>query len=130
MLRRDIRHRSNDGVEVMYPSLHEPVGGDFDDGVRAFFSAKFAEEALEKKWTHGRLLGLIPLNLFTKSMMLKKSNTIVEEDLVFLENNKEIKTKTGKRDLLIKSDEVTFEFTKLWNRNLQKDEELAPKKDS
>jgi hypothetical protein len=49
-------------------------------------------------------------------------------DLIFLENNKTTKTKTGKRDLLIKSDEVTFEFTKLWNRNIQKDEEVAEKK--
>jgi phenylpropionate dioxygenase-like ring-hydroxylating dioxygenase large terminal subunit len=65
-----------------------------------------------------KILTQFPLNFFAKSMMLKKSNTIVEEDLVFLENNKEVKDRTGKRDLLIKSDEVTFEFTKLWNRNL------------
>jgi phenylpropionate dioxygenase-like ring-hydroxylating dioxygenase large terminal subunit len=69
-----------------------------------------------------KILTEFPMNLFSKSMMLKKSNTIVEEDLVFLENNLTIKNKTGKRDLLIKSDEVTFEFTKLWNRNLQKNE--------
>lgn len=75
-----------------------------------------------------KILTQFPLNFFSKSMMLKKSNTIVEEDLVFLENNLELKTKTGKRDLLIKSDEVTFEFTKLWNRNLQKDEDLVQKK--
>ena len=77
-----------------------------------------------------KILMEFPLHFFAKSMMLKKSNTIVEEDLVFLENNKAIKAQTGKRDLLIKSDEVTFEFTKLWNRNLQKDEGLAEKKDS
>jgi len=76
-----------------------------------------------------KILMEFPLNLFAKSMMLKKSNTIVEEDLVFLENNKEVKQRTGKRDLLIKSDEVTFEFTKLWNRNLQKNENLAAEKD-
>jgi len=77
-----------------------------------------------------KILTQFPLNFFAKSMMLKKSNTIVEEDLVFLENNKEVKDRTGKRDLLIKSDEVTFEFTKLWNRNLQKNENLAEEKDS
>lgn len=69
-----------------------------------------------------KILTQFPLNFFSKSMMLKKSNTIVEEDLIFLENNKATKAKTGKKDLLIKSDEVSFEFTKLWNRNLQKDE--------
>lgn len=77
-----------------------------------------------------KILTEFPLNFFSKRMMLKKSNTIVEEDLVFLENNLEIKNKTGKRDLLIKSDEVTFEFTKLWNRNIQKDEGVAAKKNS
>lgn len=77
-----------------------------------------------------KILTQFPMNLFSKQMMLKKSNTIVEEDLVFLENNKTIKDRTGKRDLLIKSDEVTFEFTKLWNRNLQKDEEVAQKQNT
>lgn len=72
-----------------------------------------------------KILTQFPLNFFAKSMMLKKSNTIVEEDLVFLENNYEVKNKTGKRDLLIKSDEVTFEFTKIWNRNIHKNEGLA-----
>lgn len=67
-----------------------------------------------------KILTQFPLNFFTKGMMLKKSNTIVEEDLIFLENSKTTKLKTGKRDLLIKSDEVTFEFTKLWNKNIQK----------
>lgn len=72
-----------------------------------------------------KILTQFPLNFFAKKMMLKKSNTIVEEDLVFLENNLEVKTRTGKRDLLIKSDEVTFEFTKLWNRNINRNEGLA-----
>lgn len=77
-----------------------------------------------------KILTQFPLNFFAKSMMLKKSNKIVEEDLVFLENNLEVKTKTGKRDLLIKSDEVTFEFTKLWNRNINRNEGLAQEENS
>jgi phenylpropionate dioxygenase-like ring-hydroxylating dioxygenase large terminal subunit len=66
-----------------------------------------------------------PLPFFAKSFMLRKSNRIVEEDLVFLENNKAVKARTGKRDLLIPSDEVTFEFTKLWNRNTHQHERKA-----
>jgi phenylpropionate dioxygenase-like ring-hydroxylating dioxygenase large terminal subunit len=70
-----------------------------------------------------------PLFFFAKDFMLKKSNKIVEEDLVFLENNKSVKQRTGKRDLLIKSDEVTFEFTKLWNRNTNGHEGIAEEED-
>jgi hypothetical protein len=57
--------------------------------------------------------------------MLRKSNKIVEEDLIFLENNKQVKQKTGKRDLLIPSDEVTFEFMKIWNRNIKQHEGIS-----
>jgi hypothetical protein len=60
--------------------------------------------------------------------MLRKSINIVREDLVFLENNKRIKRETGNKDILIKSDEVTHVFMKLWNRNLMtknKNEEHA-----
>lgn len=55
---------------------------------------------------------------FARYFMHKKSVAIVEEDLVFLENSKDVKKRTGKADLLVTpSDEVTFEFTKIWNRN-------------
>jgi len=61
------------------------------------------------------ILGFLPLPL-AKQFMLIKSINIVQEDIAFLENNKRIKKETGKSDLLIKSDEVTFEFMKLWKR--------------
>ena len=61
------------------------------------------------------ILGFMPLP-FAKKFMLNKSVNIVQEDIAFLENNKRIKRETGKSDLLIKSDEVTFEFMKLWKR--------------
>lgn len=72
-----------------------------------------------------KIFNQFPLFFFAKSFMLNKSNRIVEEDIAFLENNKRIKRETGKRDLLIKSDEVTFEFTRIWNKNTRKNEELA-----
>jgi phenylpropionate dioxygenase-like ring-hydroxylating dioxygenase large terminal subunit len=53
---------------------------------------------------------------FAKWFMLRKSMKIVSEDIVFLENNKKVKAETGAQDLLIKSDEVSFEFMKLWKR--------------
>lgn len=56
---------------------------------------------------------------FARYFMLKKSIKIVEEDLVFLANSKAVKDKTGHNDLLVTpSDEVTFEFTRIWNRGL------------
>ncbi len=61
------------------------------------------------------ILGFLPLPL-AKKFMLNKSINIVREDIAFLENNKRIKREAGKSDLLIKSDEVTFEFMKLWKR--------------
>ena len=61
------------------------------------------------------ILGFLPLPL-AKKFMLNKSINIVQEDIAFLENNKRIKRETGKSDLLIKSDEVTFEFMKMWKR--------------
>ncbi len=66
-----------------------------------------------------KIFNEFPLFIFDKPFMLNKSNKIVEEDIVFLENNKRIKDETGHRDILIKSDTVTFEFSKLWNRNLK-----------
>ena len=61
------------------------------------------------------ILGFMPLFL-AKKFMLNKSINIVQEDIAFLENKNRIKRETGKSDLLIKSDEVTFEFMKLWKR--------------
>ena len=56
--------------------------------------------------------------VFARRFMHKKSVTIVEEDLVFLENSKSVKDRTGYRDLLVTpSDEITFEFTRIWNKN-------------
>jgi len=71
-----------------------------------------------------------PLFFFARDFMLSKSNRIVEEDIVFLENNKAMKQRTGKRDLLIKSDEVTFEFTRLWNRNINKNGNITAEQDT
>lgn len=61
------------------------------------------------------ILGFMPSPL-AKKFMLNKSINIVQEDIAFLENNKRIKRERGKSDLLIKSDEVSFEFMKLWKR--------------
>lgn len=71
-----------------------------------------------------KIFNEFPLFFFDKPFMLNKSNKIVEEDLVFLENNKRVKEETGARDILIKSDEVTHEFSKLWNRNLKAHERI------
>ncbi|MDB5227132.1 MAG: Rieske (2Fe-2S) protein [Bacteroidota bacterium] len=62
---------------------------------------------------------------FAKWFMLRKSLAIVSEDIEFLENNKKVKEETGKKDLLIKSDEVTFEFLKLWKRKTMPHESLV-----
>lgn len=56
---------------------------------------------------------------FARWFMLRKSINIVQEDIAFLENNKVVRQKTGKSDLLIKSDEVTFAFIQLWRRKTQ-----------
>lgn len=66
-----------------------------------------------------KIFNQFPLFFFAKDFMLAKSMKIVEEDMVFLENNKTVKATTGKRDLFIPSDEVTFEFIKLWNSNIR-----------
>lgn len=59
---------------------------------------------------------------FAKWFMLQKSMKIVEEDIAFLESNKHWHSKENVNDMLIRADEVTFEFSKLWNKNLkQKD---------
>lgn len=59
-------------------------------------------------------------NWFANWFMLKKSLTIVEEDIKFLESNKYWHQKQHLNDLLIKPDELTFAFTKLWNKNTTK----------
>lgn len=76
-----------------------------------------------------KIFNEFPLFFFDKPFMLRKSNRIVEEDLVFLENNKRVKAATGQRDILIQSDAVTFEFSKLWNRNIKVDETVAAAED-
>ncbi len=70
------------------------------------------------------ILDFLPLPL-AKKFMLNKSVRIVKEDIAFLENNKRIRAATGKSDLLIKSDEVTFEFMKLWKRKTKDSEMIA-----
>lgn len=61
---------------------------------------------------------------FAKWFMLQKSIKIVEEDLVFLENSKMVKKKYQKPDLLVTpSDEVSFEFAKIWTVNTRKENE-------
>lgn len=66
-----------------------------------------------------RILNGFPLFFFARSFMLNKSNRIVREDLVFLENNKKMKQKKAYNDLLITpSDEVSVAFIKLWNKNI------------
>ncbi|MBL0285857.1 MAG: hypothetical protein IPQ19_00225 [Bacteroidetes bacterium] len=65
-----------------------------------------------------KIFNEFPLQIIAKPFMLRKSNKIVEEDLIFLENNKQVKQKQKKRSL-IPSDEVTFEFMKIWNRNIK-----------
>lgn len=56
---------------------------------------------------------------FARKFMLKKSMKIVEEDIAFLESNKYWHSKEKLNDLLIRPDELTFEFTKLWNKNIK-----------
>lgn len=58
---------------------------------------------------------------FAKWFMSRKSNTIVEEDIAFLESNKEWHDKKPLNDMLIKPDELTFAFTKLWDKNIHRD---------
>jgi CheY-like chemotaxis protein len=57
---------------------------------------------------------------FAKKMMLDKSNTIVEEDIDFLESNKYYHDTQNVHDLLIKADKVSIEFAKLWRENVDK----------
>lgn len=66
-----------------------------------------------------KILNGFPLFFFARSFMLNKSNRIVREDLVFLENNYHLKKKKAYNDLLITpSDEVSVAFIKLWNKNI------------
>ncbi|MCX6197784.1 MAG: aromatic ring-hydroxylating dioxygenase subunit alpha [Bacteroidetes bacterium] len=59
---------------------------------------------------------------FAKWFMLQKSMRIVEEDIAFLESNKYWHDKKRLNDLLIKPDELTFEFTRLWNKNVKEND--------
>ena len=67
---------------------------------------------------------------FAKWFMLKKSMKIVEEDIAFLESNKYWHSKEKLNDLLIKPDELTFEFTKLWNKNLKQNASTTYQKEA
>ena len=65
---------------------------------------------------------------FAKWFMLKKSMKIVEEDIAFLESNKYWHDKEKITDMLIRPDELTFEFTKLWDKNINKNAQTADQK--
>lgn len=58
---------------------------------------------------------------FAKWFMLRKSMQIVEEDIAFLESNKYWHDRRQLNDMLIRPDELTFEFTRLWNKNIRTD---------
>jgi phenylpropionate dioxygenase-like ring-hydroxylating dioxygenase large terminal subunit len=58
---------------------------------------------------------------FAKWFMSRKSNKIVEEDIDFLESNREWHSKKPLNDLLIKPDELTFAFTRIWDKNVKSD---------
>ena len=65
---------------------------------------------------------------FAKWFMKRKSDQIVEEDIVFLESNKHWHDKKELTDLIIKGDEPTISFMQLWNKNFNaKHEELDKK---
>lgn len=61
---------------------------------------------------------------FAKWFMKQKSDTIVSEDIVFLESNKQWHDKKDLQDLIIKNDEPTLSFLKLWNKNIKQNEEV------
>ncbi|HWB62574.1 MAG TPA: Rieske 2Fe-2S domain-containing protein [Chitinophagales bacterium] len=64
-------------------------------------------------------------NRFAKWFMLRKSTKIVEEDIAFLESNRHWHSIEKLNDMLIKPDELTFAFTKLWNKNVKQNAEEA-----
>lgn len=56
---------------------------------------------------------------FARNFMARKSEKIVEEDLVFLENSYALKQENQYKDLLVSpSDEVSLAFIKLWKNNI------------
>jgi phenylpropionate dioxygenase-like ring-hydroxylating dioxygenase large terminal subunit len=62
---------------------------------------------------------------FAKWFMKQKSDTIVSEDITFLESNQHWHRKLELNDLILKGDEPTLSFMKLWNKNyLESDEKL------
>jgi phenylpropionate dioxygenase-like ring-hydroxylating dioxygenase large terminal subunit len=67
---------------------------------------------------------------FAKWFMLRKSMRIVEEDIAFLESNKYWHDREKLNDLLIKPDELTFEFTKLWNKNIKENAQTPHQKEA
>ncbi len=55
--------------------------------------------------------------------MKRKSDQIVEEDIVFLESNRHWHDKEKLTDLIIKGDEPTISFMQLWNKNFNRSHE-------
>ncbi len=60
---------------------------------------------------------------FAKWFMKRKSDQIVEEDIVFLESNRHWHDKEKLTDLIIKGDEPTISFMQLWNKNFNRSNE-------
>jgi phenylpropionate dioxygenase-like ring-hydroxylating dioxygenase large terminal subunit len=58
---------------------------------------------------------------FAKWFMKQKSDTIVSEDILFLESNMQWHQKKELNDLIIKGDEPTLSFMQLWNKNFKKE---------
>lgn len=54
---------------------------------------------------------------FAKWFMKRKSDKIVNEDIAFLESNKKWHQQLDLNDLILKNDEPTISFMKLWNKN-------------
>src|SRR3989344_5019925 len=63
MFRCDIRDRGDFRIEILHSPLHETMGRDFDDGVRASFFSHATEKSLKFKRTYRRLLGGIEMLL-------------------------------------------------------------------
>ena len=58
---------------------------------------------------------------FAKWFMSRKSMQIVEEDIAFLKSNKYWHDRRDLNDMLIRPDELTLEFGRLWNKNIRSD---------
>ncbi|MEZ5007220.1 MAG: aromatic ring-hydroxylating dioxygenase subunit alpha [Chitinophagales bacterium] len=67
---------------------------------------------------------------FARWFMKQKSDTIVGEDIAFLESNRHWHEKRSLQDLIIKNDEPTISFMKLWNNNIKSSNEKLDKKEA